>query len=66
MSLDLSAVCRRTSGGIRQAMPNLSAYCAEGVRFTDAYVTANVSSPSRAGLLTSSYFQGMVPADEKA
>ncbi len=41
----------------RKAMPNLSQLCAEGVRFRNAYVTANVSSPSRAGLLTSSYQQ---------
>lgn len=39
------------------AMPNLTSYCNEGIRFTNAYVTANVSSPSRAGLLTSSYQQ---------
>lgn len=41
----------------RMAMPNLSSLCNEGIRFTNAYVTANVSSPSRAGLLTSSYQQ---------
>lgn len=41
----------------RLATPTLNRYCKEGVRFTNAYVTANVSSPSRAGLLTSSYQQ---------
>lgn len=40
-----------------RAMPNLSVLCSEGIRFTNAYVTANVSSPSRAGMLTSSYQQ---------
>lgn len=41
----------------RNAMPNLTRWCNDGIRFTNAYVTANVSSPSRAGLLTSSYQQ---------
>lgn len=41
----------------KRAMPNLTSFCNEGIRFTNAYVTANVSSPSRAGLLTSSYQQ---------
>jgi uncharacterized sulfatase len=39
------------------AMPHISKYCAGGVRFRNAYVTANVSSPSRAGMLTASYQQ---------
>ena len=39
----------------KRAMPNISKYTNEGVRFTNAYVTANVSAPSRAGMLTSSY-----------
>lgn len=39
------------------AMPFLKSLCNDGVRFTNAYVTANVSSPSRAGLLTASYQQ---------
>lgn len=38
-----------------KAMPNLTRYCNQGVRFVNAYVTSNVSAPSRAGLLTSSY-----------
>lgn len=42
---------------IKIAMPNLTRLCDEGARFRNAYVTANVSSPSRAGLLTSSYQQ---------
>ncbi|MCK9509324.1 MAG: sulfatase-like hydrolase/transferase [Pigmentiphaga sp.] len=42
---------------IELAMPNLTRYCEEGARFTNAYTTANVSSPSRAGMLTSSYQQ---------
>ena len=41
----------------QKATPYLNRYCQEGVRFTNAYVTANVSAPSRAGLLTSSYQQ---------
>ena len=39
----------------KRAMPNIEKYTNEGVRFTNAYVTANVSAPSRAGMLTSSY-----------
>ena len=39
----------------KSAMPNLTKYTNEGVLFTNAYVTANVSAPSRAGMLTSSY-----------
>lgn len=42
---------------VRKAMPNITRLCSEGIRFTNAYVTANVSAPSRAGLLTSSYQQ---------
>ena len=37
------------------AMPNLTRYTNEGVLFTNAYVTANVSAPSRAGMLTAAY-----------
>ncbi|GHU98437.1 sulfatase [Bacteroidia bacterium] len=38
-----------------QAMPTLASLCRQGTRFTSAYATANVSSPSRAGLMTSRY-----------
>lgn len=37
--------------------PNIDALATGGLRFTDAYVTAPVSSPSRAGLLTGRYQQ---------
>ena len=40
-----------------RATPTLTELCRKGTRFTDAYATANVSSPSRAGLLTSRYQQ---------
>ncbi|NDP22490.1 MAG: sulfatase-like hydrolase/transferase [Paludibacter sp.] len=41
----------------KAAMPTIINYTNEGVRFRNAYVTANVSAPSRAGMLTSSYQQ---------
>ncbi len=37
--------------------PNLDRLAAEGMRFTDAHVTASVCSPSRAGLITGRYQQ---------
>ncbi len=38
-----------------QAIPTLAKLSENGTRFTSAYATANVSSPSRAGLMTSRY-----------
>lgn len=38
-----------------KAIPTLSALCRRGTRFTNAYATANVSSASRAGILTSCF-----------
>jgi len=40
-----------------QATPTLTELGMKGTRFTSAYATANVSAPSRAGLLTSRYQQ---------
>ncbi|MFI4911568.1 MAG: sulfatase-like hydrolase/transferase [Sedimentisphaeraceae bacterium JB056] len=37
--------------------PHIDSIAANGVRFTDAYVTAPVCSPSRAGLVTGTYQQ---------
>ena len=37
--------------------PNLDALAAGGIRFTQAYVTAAVCGPSRAGLMTGRYQQ---------
>ncbi len=39
------------------ATPNINSIAAKGVKFTDAYVTASVCAPSRAGLLTGRYQQ---------
>lgn len=37
--------------------PNMDAIASSGVRFTNAYATSSICSPSRAGLITSSYQQ---------
>jgi len=42
-------------GGKHIRTPNLDRMAAEGVRFTDFYASANVCTPSRAGLLTGRY-----------
>ena len=43
------------NGGRLVRTPNLDRMAAEGVRFTDFYASANVCTPSRAGLLTGRY-----------
>jgi arylsulfatase A-like enzyme len=42
-------------GGRDVPTPNIDSLAGNGVRFTDAYVTAPVCAPSRAGLLTGRY-----------
>lgn len=42
-------------GGRHIRTPNLDRMAAEGVRFTDFYASANVCTPSRAGLMTGRY-----------
>ena len=44
-------------GGNAIPTPNIDRLAAEGVRFTDGYVTAPVCGPSRVGLLTGAYQQ---------
>ncbi len=44
-------------GGTQIPTPNIDSFIASGVKFTDAYVTASVCAPSRAGLLTGRYQQ---------
>ncbi|HUB85761.1 MAG TPA: sulfatase-like hydrolase/transferase [Rhizomicrobium sp.] len=46
-----------SSYGAPYATPNMDALAQDGVRFTNAYVTAAVCSPSRAGLMTGRYQQ---------
>lgn len=38
-----------------QAVPTLSGLCTRGTRFSNAYASSNLSTPSRAGMLTSCY-----------
>jgi uncharacterized sulfatase len=51
-----------------RAIPTLTALCESGCRFSDAYATANVSAPSRAGMLTSMYQErfGFYTLEEQA
>lgn len=44
-------------GGRQIPTPNIDAIAKQGVRFTDAYVSASVCAPSRAGILTGRYQQ---------
>jgi len=44
-------------GSATHATPNIDSIAREGFRFTQAYVTASVCSPSRAGMLTGRYQQ---------
>src|SRR5688572_19834521 len=44
-------------GGVDLKTPNIDALAANGVRFTDGYVSCPVCSPTRAGLLTGRYQQ---------
>ena len=44
-------------GGKQVPTPNIDAIANQGVRFTDAYVSASVCAPSRAGILTGRYQQ---------
>ena len=44
-------------GSADHATPHIDSIATQGVRFTQAYVTASVCSPSRAGLLTGRYQQ---------
>ena len=53
-------------GSFKIKTPRIDQMAAEGVRFTDFYASANVCTPSRAGLLTGCYPQrigmGEIPA----
>lgn len=44
-------------GGTQIPTPNIDAIAKQGIRFTDAYVSASVCAPSRAGILTGRYQQ---------
>lgn len=60
------------NGSTHVRTPNIDRLAAEGVRFTDFYASANVCTPSRAGLLTGRYairsglaHEVLQPADTK-